>query len=143
MAHFDPSAGGRLTQAGTFNNNVVSMAAAIATLRYELTPQRIVEVNDRGDRLRGALDAVLASSQVPMSVSGLGSMLCLHATDDRLLDLAFHAALADGLYLARRGFMALSMEITDAHVERLCDSLERFTGGATARSSSASGAARP
>ena len=143
MAHFDPSAGGRLTQAGTFNNNVVSMAAAIATLRYELTPQRIAEVNDRGDRLRGALDAVLASSQVPMSVSGLGSMLCLHATDDRLLDLAFHAALADGLYLARRGFMALSMEITDAHVERLCDSLERFTGGATARSSSASGAARP
>lgn len=134
MANFDPAAGGRLTQAGTFNNNVVSMAAAIATLRNELTPQRISEVNDRGDRLRVALDAVLTSSAVPMSVTGLGSMLCLHAADDRLLDLTFHAALLDGLYMARRGFMALSMEITDDHVARLCASVERFVDGASVSS---------
>ncbi len=32
MAHFDPHRGGRLGHAGTFNSNVVSMAAGVAAL---------------------------------------------------------------------------------------------------------------
>jgi glutamate-1-semialdehyde 2,1-aminomutase len=39
MAAFDASAGGRLGHAGTFNNNVVSMAAGVATLTEVLTPE--------------------------------------------------------------------------------------------------------
>ncbi|MEM9746489.1 MAG: aminotransferase class III-fold pyridoxal phosphate-dependent enzyme [Actinomycetota bacterium] len=128
MAAFDPSAGGSLTQAGTFNNTVVSMAAAIATLRHELDDERLADVNDRGDRLRTELDAVLAGSVLPMWVTGLGSMLCVHAADDRLVDLWFHAAVDRGLFVARRGFMALSMEVGDDHVDSLVD-LTRWWAG--------------
>ncbi len=70
MAAFDRRAGGSLTQAGTFNNNVVSMAAAVATLRHELSPQRVNAVNERGDRLRSELDAILPGDGV--WVTGLG-----------------------------------------------------------------------
>ena len=127
MATFDPAVGGSLTQAGTFNNNVVSMSAAVHTLRHELTDERILEVNDRGDCLRRGLAAVLEDS--PVHVTGLGSMLCLHATDDRLLELLFHTVLAEGLYVARRGFMALSTEITDDHADALIDAVSRWIGG--------------
>jgi glutamate-1-semialdehyde 2,1-aminomutase len=119
MANFDPDAGGTLTQAGTFNNNVVTMAAALAALETELTPERIAAVNDRGDQLRGDLDDIFEAHQLPMWVTGLGSMLSIHTTDDRLTALFFHAALAEGLYLARRGFMALSMAVSKDDLQRL------------------------
>ena len=124
MAAFDPRAGGALTQAGTFNNNVASMSAAVATLRHELTAERIVAVNERGDRLRTDLAAALDTPDV--WVTGLGSMNSFHAADDRTLDLLFHHLLADGIYVARRGFTALSMAITDAHCDRVVDSVRRF-----------------
>jgi glutamate-1-semialdehyde 2,1-aminomutase len=123
MEAFDPNAGGALTQAGTFNNNVASMAAAVATLRHELTTERIVDVNQRGDRLRGELAAALDTPE--LWVTGLGSMNSFHARDDRCLDLLFHHLLADGIYVARRGFMALSMEVTDEHCDRVVASVRR------------------
>ncbi|MEO6651916.1 MAG: aminotransferase class III-fold pyridoxal phosphate-dependent enzyme [Ilumatobacteraceae bacterium] len=126
MAAFDRHAGGTLTQAGTFNNNVASMAAAAATLRHELNPERIVAVNDRGDRLRHALEPILLSSGLGLHVTGLGSMMNIHADDDRLLALLFHELLADGIYIARRGFIALSMEITDEQCERLLTTTARW-----------------
>jgi glutamate-1-semialdehyde 2,1-aminomutase len=48
MRHFDRAAGGESTQAGTFNNNVVSMAAAIATLRHALDDEALTTTNARG-----------------------------------------------------------------------------------------------
>lgn len=119
MSSFDPASGGRLTQAGTFNNNVVSMAAALATLRHELEPDRLRELNERGDRTRLVLDDVFAAAGLPLHVTGMGSMLNIHAADDRTLDLLFHHLLSEGLYVARRGFVALSMAITDDALERL------------------------
>ncbi len=121
MAAFEPSSARSLTQAGTFNNNIVSMTAAITTLRHELDADTLGEVNDRGDRLRSDLDAVFTDSGLGMWVTGLGSMLCVHTDDDRLLELYFHAMLADGLYPARRGFMALSKVVTDQDCRRLVD----------------------
>lgn len=126
MRHFDRSAGGQLAQAGTFNNNVVSMAAAIATLRHALDDEALAATNARGDRLREALDEVFAATGLSMHVTGLGSMLTVHAADDRLAELYFHAMLADGHYLARRGFIALSFAVTDAHVDALVASTRRW-----------------
>ena len=123
LAAFDPATGGALTQAGTFNNNVVTMSAAVAALTNELAPARIAAVNDRGDRLRERLNERFVADELPVWVTGVGSMLCLHASDDRLIELLFHTALADGLYIARRGFMALSMAITDEHCDALVDTV--------------------
>jgi glutamate-1-semialdehyde 2,1-aminomutase len=126
MTQFDPSQGGPLTQAGTFNNNVVSMSAAVATLRHEIDADTLADVNTRGDELRGRLDQVFSRSGLPMWVTGLGSMLTVHTEDDRLLELYFHAMVADGLYPARRGFMALSRLVTDDDVDLLIDATERW-----------------
>lgn len=126
MSHFDAAAGGTLTQAGTFNNNVVSMAAAVATLRDGLDPQILEAVNARGDRLRVALGEIFADADLPLWVTGVGSMLCVRSEDDRLVELFFHTMLAEGHYLARRGFMALSMAVTDEHVDHLIASARRW-----------------
>ncbi len=119
MAAFDPESGGQLTQAGTFNNNVVSMAAAISTLRHGLNPDRLAATNERGDRLRTELGSIFDKAGLPVWATGRGSMLNVHADDDRWLELYFHEMLARGHYLARRGFIALSFEITDQHIDQL------------------------
>jgi glutamate-1-semialdehyde 2,1-aminomutase len=143
MAAFDASAGGRLGHAGTFNNNVVSMAAGVATLTEVLTPDVLAATNTRGEQLRTDLNATFARHGVPMCATGAGSLMNLHATpgpvnsvddlrsaDDRWKELLFFAALEAGFYIARRGFIALSIEITDddvatfvAFVDRWADSI--------------------
>ncbi len=129
MAAFDPSGERALTQAGTFNNNIVSMTAAITTLRHELDADTLGEVNARGDRLRGDLQTTFADAGAGLWVTGLGSMLCVHSDDDRLVELYFHAMLARGLYLARRGFMALSKALTDDDCRRLVDATAEWAAG--------------
>lgn len=136
LAAFDPSSGGALTQAGTFNNNVVTMSAAAAALTHELTPERVHAVNDRGDRLRNALAECVVPTGGRLWVTGVGSMIALHAADDRELELVFHAALDQGLYLARRGFMALSVAIDDAHCDRLVACISGHVSGTVSRADS-------
>lgn len=130
MARFDPTQLGALGHAGTFNNNVLSMAAGLAGLTEVLTPEAIVALNARGDRLRDALGRLFAETGAPFCATGLGSLLVIHPTpgpitspddaehaDDRLRELFFFDLLDRGWYIARRGFVALSLEVTDAHVD--------------------------
>ena len=130
MAAFDATTGGALGHAGTFNNNVVSMAAGVATLTEVLTADVLAATNDRGDRLRDGLDAVFTDGGVPMCATGIGSLMNVHGTggpvrsiddlrtgDDRWKELLFFAALEAGFYVARRGFIALSIEVTDDDVD--------------------------
>ncbi len=119
MATFDPAAGGTLTQAGTFNNNVVSMAGAVATLRHGLDNDLLAALNQRGDQLRERLGVALSGAKPEMWVTGRGSMLTVHVDDDRWLELYFHQMLAAGQYVARRGFIALSMAISDQQIDDL------------------------
>ncbi|MFZ9292517.1 MAG: aspartate aminotransferase family protein [Ilumatobacteraceae bacterium] len=115
-----------LAHAGTFNNNPVSMSAGVAALRHVLTPGAVRAVNARGDALREALNAIFADCGVPLHAAGRGSMMNVHGTpgpvrtvadaargDDRWKELYFFAMLERGYYLARRGFIALSLEVTD------------------------------
>ncbi len=115
LAAFDPAAGGALTQAGTFNNNILSMSGVVATLGEVLTDELIASVNERGDRLRESLNEIFAATDRPLSVRGVGSLMAVHGPDETM-ELFFHAVLDHGWYLARRGFIALSIEITDAMV---------------------------
>jgi len=122
MAAFDPQQGGRLTQAGTFNNNVLSMAAGVATLTEVLTDAVLIATNERGARLRARLQEIFTAARVPLRTTGLGSMIGIHGPDT-WLELFFLAMLEEGHYLARRGFIALSIEITDAHADAFCGSV--------------------
>jgi len=139
MAAFDATRGGRLGHAGTFNNNVVSMAAGVATLTEVLTPDVLTATNERGERLRAALGATFARHGVPLSVTGAGSLMNIHGTagpvrsigdlrgaDDRWKELLFFAALDAGFYIARRGFIALSIEVTDGDVDAFVSFVDRW-----------------
>ena len=146
MAAFDASSGGRLGHAGTFNNNVVSMAAGVAALTEVLTPEVLAATNARGERLRSELDNTFARYRVPMCVSGSGSLMNvhgtsgpiasvddLHASDDRCKELLFFDALDAGFYIARRGFIALSIEITDGDVDSFVAFADRWAATITSR----------
>lgn len=138
MAAFDQAAGGSLAHAGTFNNNVVSMAAGVAALGDVLDDDRLGVVNARGDRLRIGLNEVLGP--IGMCATGVGSILTVHplpgpvrsvddlvAGDERLRELWFFASLAAGFYVARRGFIALSLEITEDDVDRYLAAMSEWT----------------
>jgi glutamate-1-semialdehyde 2,1-aminomutase len=134
MAHFDPHRGGGLGHAGTFNNNVVSMAAGVAALTHLVTADALADVAARGDRLRDRLNGAFRDIGLPMCATGAGSMLNVHGTpgpvrsgrdlvdaDDRWRELLYFTALESGLHLARRGFIALSFEIDDGDVDAAVD----------------------
>ena len=140
MAAFDPVRGGTLTHGGTFNNNVVTMAAGAAALGELLGPQLLDDLYDRGEALRRRIADVLSASPLPMSVSGMGSLMTIHtvhgpvqspadlATADPVLrELLFHELVQRGIYLAPRGYIALSAAIDDADCERFVDALADAT----------------
>lgn len=145
MAAFDPTTGGTLGHAGTFNNNVASMAAGVAALTEVLHADVLVATNHRGDELRSRLNAVFVAHGMAMCATGIGSLMNVHGTrgpirsavdlaeaDDRLKELLFFHLLDAGIYMARRGFIALSIEITDADVEAFVDEVEAFCRGLAA-----------
>ena len=128
MARFDPSQPGALPHAGTFNNNVLSMAAGLAGLTQVLDDDRLDALNARGDRLREALQSVMAP--YGWTATGMGSMVGFHpvpgpvdspadiaGADDRRRELLFLDLLERGWYVAPRGFIALSIEVTDADID--------------------------
>ncbi len=126
MRRFDPYEPDALPHAGTFNNNVTSMAAGIAGLQQLYTPERAAEHTERGNRLRGQLNDVIAGHGLPAQVTGLGTIMCFHFHDQpvrnpeqtRLTRPEAHAVfhlemLKRGIYFARRGYVSLSLELTD------------------------------
>ena len=136
-----PHDGVTLAHAGTFNNNPLSMAAGVATLRDVLTDQAVREVNTRGDACREALAGVFAEAGIPMCVSGRGSMIGVHgcagpvrtladvaASDERWKEIYFFAMLERGYYLAQRGFIALSLEVTDEMVDGFVNATREWAG---------------
>ena len=128
MARFDPSQPGALPHAGTFNNNVLSMAAGLAGLTQVLDDDRLDALNARGDHLRAALQSVMAPHG--WTATGMGSMVGFHpvpgpidspadiaGADDRRRELLFLDLLERGWYAAPRGFIALSIEVTDDDID--------------------------
>jgi glutamate-1-semialdehyde 2,1-aminomutase len=136
---FDPARANALAHAGTFNNNTLTMAAGLKGLTSVFTPEACVALNGRGEALKARVNALFMSYQAPMQITGVGSLLCVHPiaglitnphdaakADLRLKRLLFFHLLEDGIYLAERGFMALSMVIGDAEEARFEKSLARF-----------------
>jgi glutamate-1-semialdehyde 2,1-aminomutase len=138
----DAYAGGGLTHGGTFNNNVMTMAAGATVVDALLTADVLEDVNRRGDRLRDALTAVFVSTGLPMSVTGWGSLMTIHAVagpvttpadlagaDPRLKELLFLDMLDAGYYFAARGYIALSTAVTDTDVDRFVAAVGEWCAG--------------
>ena len=137
MRRYDPRSSEALQHAGTFNNNVLTMAAGLAGLTEVLTAERLQALNARGEALRARLNAVLAGHGVAMQFTGLGSLMQLQplagpirnaddlaVADDRLKALVFFELLARGVFMARRGFVALSLPFDEAACDRFVSALD-------------------
>ncbi|SDB56028.1 aspartate aminotransferase family protein [Belnapia rosea] len=139
MEVFDGHRPGTLPHAGTFNNNVWSMAAGCVAMGEIFDGETAEALYARGEALREALNAVCARAGVPMQFTGRGSMLTVHfragaierpyaarPAEDRLRELFFFDMLAAGIYLARRGMAALSLPVTEADCARYVAAVEEF-----------------
>lgn len=139
MERFDPRRPDAYGHAGTFNNNVLTMAAGVAGLRDLFTPAAAERLNADGDRLRDRLNAALRRRGVAGQVTGRGSMMMLHLTDATLngprdtnavrpeARALFHLGMIErGFYVARRNMMVLSLPMGGAEFDGLVAAFEEF-----------------
>ncbi|WP_342640096.1 aspartate aminotransferase family protein [Rhodoligotrophos ferricapiens] len=130
MERLNPFRGDALTHSGTYNNNVLTMAAGLAGLSQVYTADVAEAFTARGERLKASLNEVAGKRGVPVQVTGIGTILCVHFTDkpikspadvppvDPKLRALFHLEMMErGYYMARRGFISLSLPLTDADYE--------------------------
>ena len=156
MALFDPSRPGALPHAGTFNNNVASMAAGHAGLTQVYTPEVAQQHTARGDWLRAKLARTFRAASAPFQVTGAGSLLAIHPTtapvhrpedlghgDPRLLELLFLDLLELGYYIAPRGYLALSLALTPSQLAGFVQAVAKILRARAALWSSTSGQAMP
>lgn len=139
MGLFDPRRPNALPHAGTFNNNVLTMSAGVAGLSELFTSEVADALFARGEILRGRLNGLCSAHGVRMQFTGLGSMMNVHFTarpivnpsdaaqgDAAMRDLFFFDMAAAGIYLARRGFIALMLPVGAAELEQVVGAVEAF-----------------
>lgn len=139
MQCYDPSRPNSLPHGGTFNNNVLTMSAGLAGMTQVYTPETAKAFNARGEALRLRLNELCQRHEVAMQFTGIGSMMTVHMTDhpirstadaaagnQKARELFFFDLLAQGVWIARRGMINLSLPIGDAETDALCQAVEHF-----------------
>jgi glutamate-1-semialdehyde 2,1-aminomutase len=139
MDMFDPARPHVLYHAGTFNNNTLSMTAGEVGLTKVYTPAAAVALSASGEKLKARLNEMLMQHQARLQVAGIGSLLTIHpllgelttpqqlaAADHRLRRLLYLHLLDDGIYVAERGSMALSLALGEAEHDALLSSVAGF-----------------
>ena len=133
MSRFDPSRPDAIAHGGTFNNDVLTMAAGAAASRV-LTEEEIARVNGLGDRLRDRVNAL----DHDFCATGYGSLVGLHFTrgpvrsaadvpEARELRSLLHLhMLEQGFSYGRRGFIALSLPLGEEEVDGFAAAVEHF-----------------
>ena len=123
--------------AGTFNNNIATMTAGCAVLGEVFTADAATAHTARGDEFRNTVAACLARHSLPISVTGYGSMLALHAVarppttmaeadrrDHHLQELIFFGLLGRGIYTAPRGMITVGLAHTDDDLAAAIDAID-------------------
>jgi glutamate-1-semialdehyde 2,1-aminomutase len=138
MSRFDPSRPDALQHGGTFNNDVLTMAAGAAGLTRVLTDAEISRLNGLGDRLRDRLNAFAAERRVEFCATGYGSLVGIHFTrgpvrsendvpeSAELRGLLHLHMLERGFSFGRRGFVALSLPLAEPEIDGFAAAVEEF-----------------
>jgi glutamate-1-semialdehyde 2,1-aminomutase len=139
MERFNPARSDAFPHSGTYNNNVLTMAAGCAGLGEVFTPEAAVALNASGDRLRDRLNGAARARGAAAEVTGVGSILCVHfgkpsvtrpggaETASPEAQKLFHLEMnLAGFYLARRGFMSLSLPMEPADHDAFVAAFETF-----------------
>lgn len=128
MDLYDPRRPDALPHAGTFNNNVLTMAAGVAAMR-DLYPADVANTHSkRGEQFKQRMNEVAAKKGTAAQVTGLGTLLGLHfcpepvrtPVDAELGSVEASALchlfmLERGFYTSKTGLMslALPLEVAD------------------------------
>ena len=145
MAAFDASTGTpKIPHAGTFNGNPVTMRAGLATLQ-DLDPATYDHLNQRGSDFRRRVQMLCDRYDVPVQVTGAGSLFGIHWSADPVTDYRsaarankslsykfFLHALNNGVFFTTRGGGCLSIPMTDTEMGAFLDVLEGFLKKITA-----------
>jgi glutamate-1-semialdehyde 2,1-aminomutase len=139
MELFDGHKPNSLPHAGTFNNNVLSMTAGCVAMGEIFGAAEAEALWQRGEKLRATLNAALGKAGTVMHFTGLGSMMQPHfragpvlrpykpdPAEEQLRELFFFDMLAAGIYIARRGMVALTLPIGDADCARFAEAVAEF-----------------
>lgn len=138
MAVYDTRGTGTSSHGGSFNNNVFSMKVGTVALTEVLTPEVMRAVNDRGDALRHRLNTLFQDHDVPLYMTGIGSVMNVHVGRTPLRRAPTHPAsakarrllhlhqLCQGFWTAPRGMIALSIVNTDAEIDSFVTGMADF-----------------
>jgi glutamate-1-semialdehyde 2,1-aminomutase len=139
MAHFNPKIEGNWNHAGTFNNNVCTMAAGCEAMGNIFTRERAAEFFDWSEAFRLSLNELFAARDVPMYANGMGSMIAIHfnrkptkkpsditAGCRSMRPLLHMELLLDGILVCSRGDMFISLPMNDTHLAKARRALEKF-----------------
>ncbi|MFC9944258.1 MupA/Atu3671 family FMN-dependent luciferase-like monooxygenase [Streptomyces pratensis] len=142
----------RLTYtAGTYVKHPLSVAAANAVMSelIERGPDFLVGLNERGDLLRGRIDAVLRDADAGVRVIGRGSafrFVRANSTSFAFVGSDFHQfrrnLIAEGVYITETGLSYVSDAHTDDVLDEIVDAVTRAVrtsqdSGATGEETSA------
>ncbi|TAM96793.1 MAG: aminotransferase class III-fold pyridoxal phosphate-dependent enzyme [Rhizobiaceae bacterium] len=138
MALYDLRHPDALSHAGTFNNNAITMAAAVAASTV-LTNERLEQLNARGDLFRTRLNGIAQAKALPVQLTGQGSMLNIHFCEGDIRSVAdlakedgnakplFHLEMMErGQYVARRGMINLSLPMAESELDGFASAFEDF-----------------
>jgi glutamate-1-semialdehyde 2,1-aminomutase len=139
MRHFNPKLPGNWNHAGTFNNDVCSMAAGCAAMGKIYTQPRAAEFFGWSEAFRLSLNEMFAARPVPMYANGMGSIIAIHFSSvptkkpsdisagcQSLRPLLHMELLLDGILVCSRGDFFLSLPMTDEHLAKARRALEKF-----------------
>ncbi|MCC5988623.1 MAG: aminotransferase class III-fold pyridoxal phosphate-dependent enzyme [Pararhodobacter sp.] len=139
MGRFDPHQPGAFSHAGTFNNNILTMSAGLVAMTKVYTPQAATALTERGESLRGRLNAMARKAGAAMQFTGYGSLMTVHMHGNAirtpqeaakgskpLRDLFFFDLLDHGIWLSRRGMINVSLPMGEAECAQLEAAVEEF-----------------
>ena len=125
----DPTKGAKVSHAGTFNANPITMLAGAVTLE-QLTDDVYRDLAELTELLRQRIRDVCADMEVPVQVTGLGSLFGIHFTgqpihnyrdvatvDTKLRRQMFLGLMNEGILPASNLVGALSTQITETEVD--------------------------
>jgi glutamate-1-semialdehyde 2,1-aminomutase len=139
MELFDPTSPGgpRVSQAGTFTGNPVTMAAGLAAME-KLTPESMERTEALRDTLAQGIRDVSAEFDVDVQVTGMGPFYAMHFTDHPIANFRdaanvdqdfkrqiFLGLINEGILVASYMVGALSSPMTADDVDAHLDALRR------------------
>jgi glutamate-1-semialdehyde 2,1-aminomutase len=140
---FDPTKTNAWSHAGTFNNNILSMTAGFTGLNEVFTTKIADSFFKQGEQFRQGLKSRLNRLDLPIHLTGMGSMMALHFSSavptspysptpaqHKIYELIHLEMMQLGQFYARRGMINLSLPVTAEMCEEFCaaliKTLERF-----------------